>query len=52
MKTILLASEDWSVPRIAQVLRLHETNVQRHIREYLNNGKLMPENGGSDRHLY
>lgn len=36
---------------IAQALRLHETSVQRHISEYLNNGKLMPENGGSDSHL-
>ncbi|CAI1173302.1 Transposase and inactivated derivatives [Serratia proteamaculans] len=36
---------------IAQALRLHETSIQRHISEYLNNGKLMPENGGSDSHL-
>lgn len=36
---------------IAQALRLHETFVQRHISEYLNNGKLMPENCGSDSHL-
>lgn len=51
IKAILLASEDWSVPMIAQALRLHETTVQRHISEYLNKGKLMPENGGSDSHL-
>lgn len=51
IKAILLASEGWSTPMIAQALRLHETSVQRHISEYLNNGKLMPENGGSDSHL-
>ncbi|EAY3717445.1 helix-turn-helix domain-containing protein [Salmonella enterica] len=46
IKAILLASEDWSVPMIAQALRLHETSVYRHISDYLNNGKLMPKNGG------
>ena len=46
IKAILLSSEGWSVPMIAQALRLHETTVQRHINEYLNKGKLMPENGG------
>lgn len=51
IKAILLASEGWSTPMIAQALRLHETSVQRHISEYLNNGKLKPENGGSDSHL-
>ncbi|EIP3425946.1 helix-turn-helix domain-containing protein [Salmonella enterica] len=38
IKAILLASEVWNVSMIAQAFRLHEGSVNRHIREYLNNG--------------
>ncbi len=48
IKAVLLASEGWSSVMIAQALRLHQTTVEHHIREYLNKGKLKPENGGSD----
>ncbi|MEI7187850.1 IS630 family transposase [Dickeya dianthicola] len=51
IKAILLASEGWNSVMIAQALRLHQTTVDHHIREYLNNGKLKPENGGSDSKL-
>ncbi|CAC9205916.1 Uncharacterised protein [Citrobacter werkmanii] len=36
---------------IAQALRLHQTTVDHHISEFLNKGKLKPENGGSDSKL-
>ncbi|GCR47830.1 transposase [Escherichia coli] len=36
---------------IAQALRLHQTTIDRHISEFLNKGKLKPENGGSDSKL-
>ncbi|WP_448511374.1 helix-turn-helix domain-containing protein, partial [Photorhabdus laumondii] len=40
IKAILLASEGWSSVMIAQALRLHQTTVDRHISDYLNQGKL------------
>ncbi|KDL89530.1 hypothetical protein AE02_05266 [Klebsiella variicola] len=42
-----LASEGWSPSMIAQALRLHEATVNPQIGDYLNHGKLKPENGGS-----
>lgn len=51
IKAILLASESWSSVMIAQALRLHQTTVDHHISEFLNKGKLKPENGGSDSKL-
>ena len=51
IKAILLASEGWSSVMIAQALRLHQTTVDHHISEFLNKGKLKPENGGSDSKL-
>lgn len=51
IKVLLLASEGWRPSTIAQALRLHETTVNRHICDYLNNGKLKPENGGSQSQL-
>lgn len=51
IKAILLASEGWSSAMIAQALRLHQTIVDHHISEFLNKGKLKPENGGSDSKL-
>lgn len=47
IKAILLASEGWSSAMIAQALRLHQTTIDHHISEFLNKGKLKPENGGS-----
>lgn len=51
IKAILLASEGWSSVMIAQALRLHQTTVDHHIHEFMNKGKLKPENGGSDSKL-
>ncbi|HAK5853222.1 TPA: IS630 family transposase, partial [Salmonella enterica] len=51
IKAILLTSEGWSSAMIAQALRLHQTTVDHHINEFLNKGKLKPENGGSDSKL-
>lgn len=48
IKAILLASEGWSSAMIAQALRLHLTTVGHHISEFLNKGKLKPQDGGSD----
>lgn len=47
IKAVLLCSEGWSTPMIAQALRLHETTIIRHINDYLKYDKLKPANGGS-----
>ncbi len=51
IKAVLLRSEGWSTPMIAQALRLHETSIIRHINDYLEKEKLKPENGGSESYL-
>ena len=51
IKAVLLCSENWSTPMIAQALRLHETTIIRHINDYIEKEKLKPENGGSTRYL-
>jgi predicted ArsR family transcriptional regulator len=51
IKAVLLRSEGWSTPMIAQALRLHETTIIRHIDDYLVKHKLQPENGGSHSYL-
>lgn len=51
IKTILLASEGWSSAIIAQASRLHQTTIDHHISEHLNNGKLKPGNGSSNSKL-
>lgn len=50
IKAILLRSEDWTVPRISQALRLHQSTVIRHIQDY-QAGKLKNESGGSSGQL-
>lgn len=47
IKAILLRSEDWTVPMIAQALRLHESTIIRHINDYTE-GKLTIASGGSN----
>lgn len=47
IKAVLLRSEGWPTPMIAQALRLHETTIVRHIDDYVRKNKLKPENGGS-----
>lgn len=51
IKAVLLSSEGWSQSQIAQALRIHETTVAIHIKEYLNQNKLNNESGGSSSKL-
>ena len=51
IKAVLLSSEGWTQPQIAQALRIHETTVATHIQEYLNKNKLKNESGGSSSKL-
>jgi len=46
IKAILLRSEGWTVPMIAQALRIHESTVTRHLNDYRAD-KLTIESGGS-----
>jgi transposase len=48
---VLLRSEDWSISAIAQALRVHESTVTRHIKDYLDEAKLSFSKGGSDSFL-
>lgn len=50
IKAVLLRSEGWTVPKIAQALRIHKSTVIRHIDDY-KEGKLTIESGGSDSFL-
>ncbi len=47
IKAVLLTSEGWKTAMISQALRIHETTVLRHIKDYTLSAKLSPENGGS-----
>lgn len=47
IKAVLLRSESWTIPMIAQALRLHESTVSQHLEDYLN-GKLENASGGSE----
>ena len=51
IKAVLLRSEGWSIPSIAQALRKSEFSISHHLVDYLKKEKLKPENGGSERHL-
>ncbi|CDH07944.1 transposase (fragment) [Xenorhabdus bovienii str. oregonense] len=51
IKAVLLASEGWTAQIIAQALRIHETTVNRHLKDDFSQEKLAPENGGSESHL-
>ena len=51
VRCVLLSSEGWSTAMIAQSQRIHETTVRRHLNDWLNEQKLIPENGGSQSHL-
>ena len=51
IKALLLASEGWTAKMIAQVLRIHEATVHRHLNDFHKSDKLKPENGGSESHL-
>jgi transposase len=51
IKAVLLRSENWSVSNIAQALRVHESTITRHIKDYLNEDKLTFSKGGSSSFL-
>ncbi|MBC8955045.1 DDE endonuclease [Xenorhabdus sp. PB62.4] len=51
IKAVLLASEGWTAQMIAQALRIHESTVSRHLKDYFSEEKLTPENGGSESRL-
>ncbi|WP_046336185.1 IS630 family transposase [Xenorhabdus bovienii] len=51
IKAVLLASEGWTAQMIAQALRIHESTVSRHLKDYFSEEKLAPENGGSESRL-
>lgn len=46
IKAVLLRSEGWVIPMIAQALRIHEGTIARHLNDY-KDGKLKIESGGS-----
>ncbi|CZK12918.1 TPA: IS630 family transposase [Legionella pneumophila] len=50
IKAILLRSEGWTVPKISQALRIHQSTIIRHIQDY-QAGKLKNESGGSSGQL-
>ena len=51
IKAVLLASEGWTQKQIAQALRIHETTVCGHLKDYLLQEKLKPSSGGSSSKL-
>jgi len=51
IKAVLLASEGWTQKQIAQALRIHETTVWGHVKDYLLQEKLKPSGGGSSSKL-
>ena len=46
IKAVLLRAEGWTIPMIAQALRIHESTVTRHINDYQDD-KLTISSGGS-----
>lgn len=46
INAVLLRAEGWTIPMIAQALRIHESTVTRHINDYID-GKLNIASGGS-----
>jgi transposase len=51
IKAVLLCDEGWSSKMIAQALRIHEASIVRHLNDFIQNKKLMPEGGGSTGYL-
>lgn len=47
IKAVLLSSESWSTGMISQALRLSEDTIRRHLKDYEEELKLRPGNGGS-----
>lgn len=51
IKAILLYSKGWTIVMIAQALLVHESTISRHIKDFIEEKKLTPDNGGSLSHL-
>ena len=51
IKAVLLANEGWTQKQIAQALRIHETTVWGHVKDYVLQEKLKPISGGSSSKL-
>lgn len=47
IKAVLLSDKGWTYQQIATALLLDEETISRHIKEYLDDHKLKPNNGGS-----
>ena len=42
---MLLNSEGWTNGQIAQALRIHEETVRQHLKDWIREEKLKPQNG-------
>jgi transposase len=51
IKAVLLRAKGWTIVMIAQALLVHEATISRHIKDFIEDQKLIPENGGSLSHL-
>ena len=51
IKAVLLKSEGWTNEAIAQALRIHPETIAQHLRDWDQEQKLKPENGGSQSKL-
>ncbi len=51
IKAVLLRSQRWTIVKIAQALRIHESTITHHLKDFLSSQKLEPENGGSQSFL-
>ncbi len=51
IKAVLLASESWISQMIIQALRINESTVSCHLKDFIAQEKLTPKNGGSESHL-
>ena len=51
IKAVLLKSEGWADTQIAQALRLHEETIRQHLKDWSNESKLRPENGGFEKQV-
>ena len=48
IKSVLLSSEDWKVPKIAQALRIHKDTVTRYLLNYIDARLLKAKHQGSE----
>ena len=51
IKSVIHASNGWSAGEIANALLIHENTVRQHLKEYSEEKKLKPRNGGSESFL-